>query len=467
MARSPWCPALLCLALGSVLVIPSDVSGAPADPLYVITDLSSGLDYPTAINASSDVVGQSSVPCGDGSLLSCNRAFVYSSSTGLATELGVIGDGSVGYYSTAHGINAAGDAVGSSPESVPDFSYPGCAVLYPADGGRECLLPGTRSVALAINDSGLVVGYAYTSLFVQQAFLYDRNTGSRTDIHAEIVATNPGATGSQATAINAVGDVVGWFRDGTWRAHAFVRHPDGSFDFLLLPDGIPDTDTEPTGVNTSGQVVATTNMTSGSWPMKAVLWSGGAAQDLGTLSSPHGVPPASTALGINGQGEIVGGSSYEFYCSGGPSGSCGILMHAFLYSNGVMQDFNDLIPPDSGWVLYAATAINDGGQIVAHGRHSSGGSGAVLLTRSPGTMIGSLIRLVRGFDLPGGIANSLVTKLENAQAALAAGDTAAACELLRAFINETRAQSGKKLTTEQADEMIASAEQIRAAIGCP
>jgi len=82
-------------------------------------------------------------------------------------------------------------------------------------------------------------------------------------------------------------------------------------------------------------------------------------------------------------------------------------------------------------------------------------------------MIGSLIELVRGFDLPGGIANSLVTKLENAQAALAAGDAAAACELLRAFINETRAQSGKKLTTEQADEMIASAEQIRAAIGCP
>jgi hypothetical protein len=81
-------------------------------------------------------------------------------------------------------------------------------------------------------------------------------------------------------------------------------------------------------------------------------------------------------------------------------------------------------------------------------------------------MLGTLLQLVQGFNLPKGMENSLVTKLEHAQAALAAGDTATACSLLGAFINETRAQSGKKLTAEQAAEMISRADQIRAVLGC-
>jgi len=54
-----------------------------------------------------------------------------------------------------------------------------------------------------------------------------------------------------------------------------------------------------------------------------------------------------------------------------------------------------------------------------------------------------------------------------AAAALAADNTATACIKLQDFINECNAQSGKKLSVEQANELIARANEIRASIGCP
>ena len=461
MKRSlPLSSPFLLLTLAGFALVPLPVSGAPADPPYTVTDLgglSSFLDaYPTAINASGDVVGQSSVPCGPNGFLSCTRPFLYTASTGHMTQLGVIGDGLDGYYSTAFGINAGGDAVGSSPEAVPDYSYPGRAALYTSGGQREFLAPLTPSAALAINDSGLIVGFSGPAPFgPTRAFLYDPATLSLTDIHSAIA----GASGSQATAINAGGDVVGWFDRPGQSKRAFLRHFDGSLEILALPSGL-ETDVEATGVNASGQVVGTTNLSSGSQPLMAVLWNGGTVEDLGTLNP---LVPGAAAFGINRQGDIVGGSNVGFEC--GPS-TCFVTSHAFLYRSGVMRDLNDLIPPDSGWVLRAATAINDAGQIVASGTYRSTRSGAVLLTLSPDTMMGTLIQLIQGFNLPKGMENSLVTKLEHAQAALAAGDIGTTCSLLGAFVNETRAQSGKKLTAEQAAEMVSRADQIRATMGC-
>jgi hypothetical protein len=56
--------------------------------------------------------------------------------------------------------------------------------------------------------------------------------------------------------------------------------------------------------------------------------------------------------------------------------------------------------------------------------------------------------------VPPGTKNSLVVKLNNALAALNAGDTAAACANLKAFINENAQKSKKKLTAAQADALI-------------
>jgi hypothetical protein len=81
----------------------------------------------------------------------------------------------------------------------------------------------------------------------------------------------------------------------------------------------------------------------------------------------------------------------------------------------------------------------------------------------------NLVIKVESFNLAQGIENSLDTKLQNVIAALNAaqgGNATNACGQLGAFINETQAQSGKKLTVAQANILIAAAQQIRAVIGC-
>ena len=77
-----------------------------------------------------------------------------------------------------------------------------------------------------------------------------------------------------------------------------------------------------------------------------------------------------------------------------------------------------------------------------------------------------VIKKVESFGLPFGTTNSLTVKLRHALNAYNAGNTATACDNLAAFINHARAQSGKKLTTEQATEIITEAAAIRAALGC-
>lgn len=89
----------------------------------------------------------------------------------------------------------------------------------------------------------------------------------------------------------------------------------------------------------------------------------------------------------------------------------------------------------------------------------------------PGTWTGSsqtatipgLTVQLQSFNLPFGSANSLLAKL---QAAETAGPGIAACADLSDFIAEAHAQSGKKLTVAQANQLIAIAIQVEMAGGC-
>ena len=65
-----------------------------------------------------------------------------------------------------------------------------------------------------------------------------------------------------------------------------------------------------------------------------------------------------------------------------------------------------------------------------------------------------------------GPGNSLAAKVQRARAALAAGDRAGACAALDSFLAEVQAQSGKKLTTAQAQALAADANRIKVVIGC-
>lgn len=85
---------------------------------------------------------------------------------------------------------------------------------------------------------------------------------------------------------------------------------------------------------------------------------------------------------------------------------------------------------------------------------------------SAATQINDLIALVRSFNLAPVLEKDLVSKLQDALAAVNASDTATACSSLTSFINKVQSQSNRKITPEQKSQLINSANQIKATLGC-
>lgn len=164
------------------------------------------------------------------------------------------------------------------------------------------LVVGLGSDAYAINDLRLVVGGAYDF------------------------------PGSQTTAVY-------WDDTGI---HALPRLAD-SFHSLNV--------TRAVDVNNDGLIVGSSPYVQGFW--EAVTWSGGAIQELGFL----GTGTFSQALAVNDLGQIVGVSTTTI--NGSP------LTHGFIWSDGAMQDLNDLVGPlGEGIYIDYALGINEQGQIV-------------------------------------------------------------------------------------------------------
>ena len=219
-------------------------------------------------------------------------------------------------------------------------------------------LGGAYASAYDINDAGEVVGYAATSTRSPHAILWNTLNNTKTDLGTL------GGYYSRAYAINNVGQVVGESAYTTSRGdhHAFLWENGQMIDLGTLGGN----NSTANGINKTGQVVGSSETISGS--KHAVLWHHGTKTDLGTLSGDND----SNAQDINDKGTIVGWSSNTI------NSNC-FSSRAAVWKNGTVNDLNNLIPPNSGWELSAAKAINNRGQIVGNGRHN-GAIRAFLLT---------------------------------------------------------------------------------------
>lgn len=266
-----------------------------------------------------------------------NHAFLYSN--GHMLDLGVLGtNGS--RFSAAGAINNHGQVVGDSTTTANDsfFIHP---FLWAAGHMMDLgTLGGIQNgSANGINDQGIVVGGSPIRTGELHAFIYD---GVLHDLGI--------GSGSSASSINTFNQVVGTV-SGTatriflWRnGHARLLPTLGGTNSYFGP-----------AINDFGIIAGTSDL-SGDAVQHAFVYAYGRMFDLGPNPAI-----SSFASGLNRFAQVVGG----FYMPNvGPE-------HAFLWRAGSrMLDLNDLIDPQTGWVLTVGTAINDLGQIAGNGIHN-------------------------------------------------------------------------------------------------
>jgi probable HAF family extracellular repeat protein len=156
------------------------------------------------------------------------------------------------------------------------------------------------------------------------------------------VITDLGTLGgkwSEALAINARGQVVGWSYRSDELRHAFLWQ-DGKMSRGKLPGGYMAV-----AINNRGLAVGL--CLGREYAARACLWQNGKVRDLRILR--HG--DRGRALAVNDRGQVVGRTGV-----GPPSGK----HHAFVWQDGRLTDLGGLRTGD--WS--AATAINDQGQII-------------------------------------------------------------------------------------------------------
>ena len=229
--------------------------------------------------------------------------FIYQD--GLDTPIPVLYD--------ANGINSAGHVVGSVPVTQGDLTSQHAALF--ADGKVTDLgtLGGRVSVALAINDAGVIVGWA------------DSPTGAHAFRYVDGVMTDLGTLGgatSVAYDINSSGVIVGAADRADGSRHAFLYTASGMVDLGTLGGA----SSEARAVNDAGQVVgwSTTSLSGPRVARSAFVFSDGAMHDLNgylaapllTGSSGRGFYLLSAARGINRSGQIVADAENEYHLPG-------------------------------------------------------------------------------------------------------------------------------------------------------
>jgi probable HAF family extracellular repeat protein len=240
--------------------------------------------YGNGINSAGQVAGMSPNTSGQ------DRAFLWTPGSGMQV-LPTLGGSSGG----ANGINDSGQVVGTAQNA----SGRGRPFLWTATGGIQDLgaLSGDNAgAAAAINASGQVVGYSYsTTVGSTRAFRWTA-AGGMQDLGV--------GNGSAAFAISASGAVVGQSADG---ANAFLWTAPGTVQTLADYGG----DAAAYGINSSGLIVGQVQTAPAAGTYVAALWQGGTLIDLNTLLPASSGWVLEYAGAINDAGQITGYGTYN------------------------------------------------------------------------------------------------------------------------------------------------------------
>jgi hypothetical protein len=183
----------------------------------------------------------------------------------------------------------------------------------------------------------------------------------------------------------------------------------------------------------------------------------GAFSLTGSLNSPR---TFHTATLLNSGLVLVAGGGYS------PVQTSSTLASAELY-NPASGTFVFTGSMNTARLYHTSTLLNNETVLVSGGGGLSGGilpSNELFETVSDQT--DALINTVNALNLQAGITNSLEAKLQAILASLAANDVISACTEANSFSSEVIAQSGKKISVNQALTLISQDNTIKAGLGC-
>jgi probable HAF family extracellular repeat protein len=459
----------------------------------------------TAVNDSGQVVGDSTTASG------YVHAFMWTQPGGMV-DLGTLGDASGFTDSYATAVNGGGQVVGysSGPNQGPR------AFSWTQAGGMVSLGDGPwMSEAVAVNNSGQVVGYVFNNLYTT-AFSWTQ-AGGMVDL-GTLGVSGFGRAVSEPSAVNDSGQVVGSSTTASGATHAFLwTQAGGMIDLGTLRDG----NSYARALNEGGQVVGWTESAAGS---HAFSWTpGGGMVELESSMVDRGTFSVADEVNNSGQvvGEIYDASGGEHTFSWTQAGgiielSSGACCHALLaavnerghvvgtsdatgYRHATLWQPSDAMPPtltvpadlaldatspNGALVAFSASAADDvddvvpvtcmpasgtlfpiGNTTVSCTAHDSSGNTVSasfsVHVRGAAERLRTLAAAVNGLA-PG---TSLGDKLAQAATGLNAGDNATVASTLKAFINEVKAQRGKKIAPDTAAALTSSANQIIAVLG--
>lgn len=331
--------------------------------------------------------------------------------------------------------------------------------IYTYGSGSIAILPapapGSVAVPIGINDAGSIIGGVNSSaVATSTGFVLSGGTFA--------LFNYPGAASTFGRAINAAGNVTGYYADAADNLVGYLYQPSTSaFTAISFPGSAV---TFAQGINSAGVIVG-----------NAILPVGGAYA--GSPSGQYGYVRQTTgavtffrvngrptrARGINDAGTIVGWITDV--TPGESKGFVTTVPTAASYVNVSVPVAEYLVVPGNPQTF--AEGINNLGFVAGSSADAAGNSVAFVAAPPSVTQITNLDATIDSFGLPHGTSNALQAKLDAAQAALAASNVGAACNNLQALINQTNAQAGKKLTVAQANQIITAANAIRATLGCP